>query len=73
MRSVAALRLRARNDSVGVMSLSTMRLSHGLRRRLRADTRGWLSNHTCPHITHTLPADTQQDEYHVWMDVNVSR
>lgn len=40
LRRVAALRLRARKDSVGVMSRSTMRLSHGLRRRLRADTRG---------------------------------
>lgn len=35
MRRVAALRLRARKDSVGVMSRSTILLSHGLRRRLR--------------------------------------
>lgn len=40
LRRVAALRLRAKKDSVGVMSRSTIRLSHGLRRRLRADTRG---------------------------------
>lgn len=36
LRRVAALRLRARKERVGVMSRSTMRLSHGLRRRLRA-------------------------------------
>lgn len=36
---VATLRLRARNERVGVINLSTIRLSHGLRRKLRADTR----------------------------------
>ena len=52
LRRVAALRLRAKKDSVGVMSRSTIRLSHGLRRRLRADTRGrrqLLSQHTGTH------------------------
>ena len=36
---MTALRLRARKDSVGVISRSTMRLSQALRRRLRADHR----------------------------------
>lgn len=36
VRTLAALRLRARKDRVGVISLSTMLLSHGLSARLRA-------------------------------------
>lgn len=39
LRTLAALRLRARKDSVGVISRSTMLLSHGLSARLRAAVR----------------------------------
>lgn len=39
LRTLAALRLRARKDSVGVISRSTMLLSHGLKARLRAAVR----------------------------------
>lgn len=35
LRTLAALRLRARNDRVGVISRSTILLSHGVRARLR--------------------------------------
>lgn len=39
LRTLVALRLLARKDSVGVISLSTMLLSHGLSVRLRAAVR----------------------------------
>lgn len=53
---VAALRLRARKERVGVISRSTMRLSHGLRRRLRVSLRDvWFKppaqDHLCWRIS----------------------
>lgn len=65
LRRVAALRLRAKKDSVGVMSRSTIRLSHGLRRRLRADTRGrrqLLPEHTGTHRCSTQTSNTSTNQ-----------
>lgn len=61
LRRVAALRLRAKKDSVGVMSRSTIRLSHGLRRRLRADTRG--RRQLLPEHTGTHRCSTQTSQH----------
>lgn len=63
---VTALRLRAKKDRVGVMSLSTMRLSHGLRRRLRAGRhkRVLLVPGCPPPPTHTLQTPLNQTLHH---------